>query len=126
MLKGFKEFIARGNAVDLAVGVVLGAAFGAVITSVVDGIINPIVGAILPGEVNDLAGKTVTIGGAAIVWGTVVSTLITFVLTAAAVYFLIVVPMNELSERRDKPAEEMSNEEKMVELLQRIADRGAA
>jgi large conductance mechanosensitive channel len=125
MLKGFKEFIARGNAIDLAVGVVLGAAFGAVVNSVVNGVINPIVGAILPGEVDDLAGKTVTIGGAAIVWGTVVSTLITFVITAAAIYVLVVVPMNQLAERRDKPAEEMSNEEKMVELLQRIADRGA-
>jgi large conductance mechanosensitive channel len=124
MLKGFREFIARGNAIDLAVGVVLGVAFGNVVTAIVEGVIDPIVGAILPGEVDNLAGKALAIGGAEIVWGTVVSTAITFVLTAAAIYFIVVLPMNKLAERRDRPAEEMSNEEKMVELLQRIADRG--
>lgn len=121
MLKGFKEFIARGNAIDLAVGVVIGAAFSAVIDAIVKGVINPIVGLILPGDVKDLAGKTLGIGDAVIAWGLVVSTLITFVLTAAAIYFIVVVPINAWRERGDKPEDEKSNEEKMVELLEQIA-----
>ena len=55
MLKGFKEFIAKGNAVDLAVGVVIGAAFGVVVNSITKGIIDPLIGLILPGDVKDLA-----------------------------------------------------------------------
>lgn len=124
MLKGFKEFIARGNAIDLAVGVVIGAAFGTVINSIVDGVINPIVGAILPGEVNDLGAKVVSVGGAEIAWGLVVSTTLTFVITAAAIYFIVVVPMNAWNNRGEKPADEQSNEERMVELLEQIANRG--
>lgn len=124
MLKGFKEFILRGNAVELAVGIVIGAAFTTVVDAVVKGLIDPLVGLILPGDVKNLAGKTITLGGADFVWGTVVSALITFVLTAAAVYFLIIAPMNALNDRRSKGEEEdvePTNEEKMVSLLEEIA-----
>lgn len=121
MLKGFKEFIAKGNAVDLAVGVVIGAAFGTVINAIVDGLINPLVGLVLPGEVKNLAAKTVEIGGAEFAWGLVVSAAITFLITALAVYLVVVAPMNAWQNRRAKPPEEISNEERMVQLLEQIA-----
>jgi large conductance mechanosensitive channel len=121
VLKGFKEFIAKGNAVDLAVGVVIGAAFGTVVNALVTGIINPLVGLVLPGDVKDLGAKVVTVSGADFAWGSVVSAAITFVITAFAVYLLIVMPMNAWRNRGDKPADEQSNEERMIELLEQIA-----
>lgn len=121
MLKGFKEFIAKGNAIDLAVGVVIGAAFGTVINAIVEGIINPLVGLALPGDVKDLAAKTVEIGGADFAWGLVVSAAITFLITALAVYLVVVAPVNAWRDRGPKPPEEVSNEERMVQLLEQIA-----
>ena len=123
MLKGFKEFIAKGNAVDLAVGVVIGAAFGLVVNSITKGIIDPLIGLILPGEVKDLSAKTFTISGAEFMYGGVISALLTFLITAAAIYFLIVAPMNAWRDRGGRSEDEKSNEEKMVELLERIADK---
>lgn len=124
MLKGFKDFIARGNAVDLAVGVVIGAAFGTVIDSIVTGLINPIVGAVLPGATDDLAAKVFEVGGAVIAWGAIVSAVITFLATTFAIYFFVVMPMNAWAERRRKDvAEEPTNDEKIIELLQRIAEK---
>lgn len=123
MLKGFKEFIAKGNAIDLAVGVVIGAAFGLVVTSFTRGIIDPLIGLVLPGDVKDLAAKSFTINGAEFLYGGVISALITFLITAGAVYFVIVAPMNAWRDRGGKTEDEKSNEEKMVELLERIADK---
>ncbi len=124
MLKGFKEFLTRGNAVDLAVGVVIGAAFGTVITAIVDGLIDPIVGAILPGDVDNLSLKVFEIGGAEIAWGLILSALITFVATAFAIYFFVVMPMNAWAARRkDDADEEPTNEEKIVTLLEQIASK---
>lgn len=121
MLKGFKEFIAKGNAVDLAVGVVLGVAFGAVVNALVKGIIDPLVGLVLPGDVKNLGSKILTISDAKFMWGAVVSAAITFVVTAAAVYFLVIVPMNRWRDRGGKAETEKSNDEKMIELLEQIA-----
>ncbi len=123
MLKGFKEFIAKGNAIDLAVGVVIGAAFGLVVTSFTRGIIDPLIGLVLPGDVKDLAAKSFTINGAEFLYGGVISAVITFLITAGAVYFVIVAPMNAWRDRGGKTEDEKSNEEKMVELLERIADK---
>lgn len=121
MLKGFKEFIAKGNAIDLAVGVVIGAAFGLVVTSFTRGIIDPLIGLVLPGDVKDLAAKSFTINGAEFLYGGVISAVITFLITAGAVYFVIVATMNAWRDRGGKTEDEKSNEEKMVELLERIA-----
>jgi len=121
VLKGFKEFIAKGNAIDLAVGVVIGAAFGLVVTSFTRGIIDPLIGLVLPGDVKDLAAKSFTINGAEFLYGGVISAVITFLITAGAVYFVIVAPMNAWRDRGGKTEDEKSNEEKMVELLERIA-----
>lgn len=124
MLKGFKDFISRGNAVDLAVGVVIGAAFGTVITAIVDGFIDPIVGAVLPGEVNNLTGKYLTVAGARLELGMITSALITFIATAFAVYLFVVMPMNAWAARRKEDAdEEPTNDEKIISLLEQIANK---
>ena len=94
MLKGFKDFIMRGNVVDLAVAVVLGAAFGAVVTSLVENLLTPII-ALIIGE-PDFSGLTFEISGTIFSYGLFVNSLISFVSIAAAIYFFVVVPMNKL------------------------------
>jgi len=105
---GFKKFILRGNVVDLAVGVVIGAAFGAVVNQLVTGVINPLIGLFgsqnfdqytwcLKGTcgVNDAGEPT----GHVLLYGTVLTALLTFLLTALAVYFLVVRPVGRLLDR---------------------------
>ena len=99
MLDGFKKFIMRGNVIDLAVAVVIGAAFTQVVNSVVDGLINPILAAIV-GKPN-FDDLTITIRDSAIMYGTVITAVINFLLVAAAIYFIIVKPMNMMMERMD-------------------------
>lgn len=123
MLAGFKKFILQGNVIDLAVGVVIGAAFGALVTQFTNSFINPLIKVIGGGGET---GGSFTIDGVAFDYGAFITAIITFLLTAAAVYFAIVVPMNALRERRNKGAEEdvePSNEEKMVLLLEQIAKK---
>ncbi|MBI1377296.1 MAG: large conductance mechanosensitive channel protein MscL [Frankiales bacterium] len=98
MLKGFRDFIMRGNVVDLAVAVVIGAAFGAVVKGFTDGLLNPLIAAIF-GKPNLDSVGTFTINGADFSIGLVLTPLITFVLVAAVIYFLVVVPMNALRAR---------------------------
>lgn len=104
LIEGFKDFVLRGNVIDLAVAVVIGAAFTGVVTSVVQGLINPVMTAV--GGAPNLAGtwvvplRTVVEDGkpveVGIQFGTVVSAVLNFVLTAAVVYFLILTPVNRL------------------------------
>lgn len=94
MLKGFKDFIMRGNVVDLAVAVVLGAAFGAVITSLVENLLTPII-ALIVGE-PDFGGLTFEISGTIFSYGLFINSLISFISIAGAIYFFVVVPMNKL------------------------------
>ena len=104
MLKGFKDFLMRGNVVDLAVAVVIGAAFTLVINSVVNGFINPLISAIFGKQ--DLSGVwNFTINNAHFSIGSILNAVINFVLVAAAIYFVIVVPMNHLLERRRRGQE---------------------
>ncbi len=119
MLKGFKEFISKGNVVDLAVGVVIGAAFGAVVKSFTDDVLMAVIGAIF-GKPN-FDSLTFSIGDGIVYYGKFLTALVTFLLTAAAVYFAVVAPINAMRAR--KPAEEAgpSNDERMIELLERIA-----
>src|SRR5262245_45357081 len=105
MLKGFKEFIMRGNVVDLAIGVVIGAAFSALVTLFPASFLTPLSSAVGAGGDNiggtlSLPGKTAEGTDNAILWGKFISALIAFVLTAAVIYFLVVLPMNKLAERR--------------------------
>lgn len=104
MVKGFREFVMRGNVVDLAVAVVIGAAFGAIVTKFVESIINPIVASLGGGgsiglgvQLGD-AGNTKTFLDV----GAVITAAINFVIIAAVVYFILVVPMNRLQERRKR------------------------
>jgi large conductance mechanosensitive channel len=100
MFKGFRDFIMRGNVVDLAVAVVIGAAFGAVITSFVNDVLMQIIAAI--GGQPDFSSLSFKLGEGVIKYGSFLNALITFLLIAAAVYFIVVLPMNKLAERRAK------------------------
>jgi large conductance mechanosensitive channel len=97
MLKEFKAFILRGNVVDLAVGVVIGAAFAAVVTALVEGIFTPLLA--IPGETN-FGDLSFTIGGGEFMYGSVINAVISFLVIAAAVFFLVVKPVNALMARR--------------------------
>lgn len=101
MLKEFRAFVLRGNVIDLAVGVVIGVAFGAVITSLVENVLTPIIA--IPGDTPDLSGWTWTVGddpGASVIrYGVFLNAVISFLLIAAAVFFLVVRPVNKLMER---------------------------
>ena len=106
MIAEFKKFLMRGNIVDLAVAVVIGAAFGAVVTSLVDNIINPIIGLVGGQDFGDLVItlKDASGGDPAVVlgYGALLSAIINFVLVAAAIFFMIVKPLNVLAERRKR------------------------
>lgn len=129
MFKGFKEFISRGNAVDLAVGVVIGAAFSTVITAIVEQVLNPLIAGLF-GEPNLDRVWVITLQPAhgdlpatEMLLGAVLTALINFVLVAAAIYFLVVLPLNKLAERRARgkePEPEASAED--VTLLREIRD----
>ena len=99
MFKGFRDFIMRGNVVDLAVAVVIGAAFGAVITSFVNDVLMPLIAAIFGQP--DLSSLSFTLEAASLTAPSS-TRVITFLLIAAAVYFIVVLPMNKLAERRAK------------------------
>jgi large conductance mechanosensitive channel len=98
MLKDFKQFLLRGNVVDLAVGVVIGVAFGAVITAFVDDLITPLIGAIFGKQ--DFSALTFSINGSRFLYGAFINAVIAFVLIAAAVFFFVVRPVNALMARR--------------------------
>ncbi|WP_315094673.1 large conductance mechanosensitive channel protein MscL [uncultured Cellulomonas sp.] len=104
MLQGFKDFISRGNAIELAVGVVIGAAFGAVVQSLVDGFIGPLISAIL-GQTDLSQVWMFELNNAVFSFGLILQALILFLFTAAAVYFFIVVPMNAMAARRKRGEE---------------------
>jgi len=107
MLRDFKAFVLRGNAVELAVAVVIGAAFGAVVTSIVEHLLTPLIA--IPGNV-DFATYKFTISGSTFKYGIVVNAIVSFLLIAAAVFFLVVRPMNTLRARaaRGEPPPEPS------------------
>ncbi|BAU83901.1 large-conductance mechanosensitive channel [Streptomyces laurentii] len=134
---GFKAFLMRGNVIDLAVAVVIGAAFTSIVNSVVKGVINPLVGAFgtkdlesyrscLKGPcVVDQAGNAVS--GIPIMWGLVLSAVLSFLITAAVVYFLMVLPMARILAKRaahDKLKEGVQEtlEVSELEVLKEIRD----
>ena len=112
MFKGFRDFILRGNVLDLAVGVIIGVAFGAVVTSLVENIITPLIGAIF-GQPDFSA---ITLGPLKI--GLFLNTVVSFLLVALALYFFIIVPANAAMARFKKPEEtlapELSDEAKLL------------
>jgi large conductance mechanosensitive channel len=118
MIKGFKQFILRGNVVDLAVGVVIGASFGAVVTSLVKDIITPLISALI--KAPDFSGLMFTINGSNFMYGNFLNTLISFLIVACAVYFLVVTPINTLIKktRKEKPLDDTTK--KCTECLSEI------
>jgi len=96
-MSGFKKFILRGNVVDLAVAVVIGAAFIAVIQAVVKGLITPLIGVL--GGVPDFSGLVIEAGASRFLVGDVVNAIISLLVIALVVYFLVVVPVNRLMDR---------------------------
>ena len=126
MLKGFREFIMRGNVIDLAVAVVIGAAFTAVVNSIVENFFNPIIGALFNAE--DLAGALILElpGGGAIKFGAILASIITFLIVAAVVYFVFVLPINKMKEmqeaKRKAGIEDESAPVTELDLLSEIRD----
>ncbi|MFN4181359.1 MAG: large conductance mechanosensitive channel protein MscL [Candidatus Paceibacteria bacterium] len=102
MLKGFKQFILRGNVVDLAVGVVIGASFGQVVTSLVENVLTPLIGAIA--KIPDFSNLSFTINSSKFMYGSFLNALISFILVAAAIYFFVVTPINTLIAKTKKEA----------------------
>ena len=97
MLKGFRQFVLRGNVLDLAVAVVMGAAFGAVITALVKDLITPFIAALVGQP--DFSAIAFTVNGSKFLIGDFVNGVVSFLLIAAAVYFFIIVPVNALQAR---------------------------
>jgi len=120
VLKGFRDFIMRGNVVDLAVGIVIGAAFTALVGQFTKSFLDPLIRALGGGG---RMGGTFKVNGQTVDWSAFVNAVITFVLTAAVLYFLVVLPMNKLAERRKRgevPEPEAPSEE--IVLLTEIRD----
>ncbi|MFE5583344.1 large conductance mechanosensitive channel protein MscL [Kitasatospora sp. NPDC056531] len=132
-MKGFKEFLLRGNVVELAVAVVIGAAFTNIVNAFVKGVINPIVGVFgtkdltsysscLKGPCEVSATGEVT-SGILIMWGSVLSAALQFLITAAVVYFVLIAPMNRMAARRKSAVEVAAEAEATeVQLLTEIRD----
>ena len=119
MLKGFKDFLLRGNIVELAVAVVIGTAFTALVTAFTTSFLEPLIGLLGGGGVQ---GGIATVNGQQFTWGAFVNAVITFVLTAAVLYFLVMMPMKRLIERRKSGEEAGPAEPTQVELLVEIRD----
>jgi large conductance mechanosensitive channel len=105
MLQGFKQFILKGNVVDLAVGVVIGVAFGSVVTALVKDIITPIIG--IFGGTPDFSSFTFTVNHSKFLIGDFINALLSFVIISAVIYFFVVLPMNKLIAvtRKEKPVD---------------------
>lgn len=104
-MSGFKQFLLRGNLIDLAIAVVIGAAFGAVVKALVEDLITPLIAAI--GGKPDFSQLTFTVNKSQFKYGDFVNNIITFVIIAAVIYFLVFLPVNALIQRsrREPPAD---------------------
>lgn len=100
MLKEFKQFLLRGNVVDLAVGVVIGAAFGSIVSALVADLLTPFIAAIA--KVPDFSGVSFQLNGSQLMYGHFINSLISFLLVASSVFFFVVKPMNTLIEKSRK------------------------
>jgi large conductance mechanosensitive channel len=117
MLKGFKDFIMRGNVIDLAVAVVVGTAFAAVVAAFSKGLIEPLIGIFLGGGVN--AGQ-VTINGQVIDFTLMINAIITFLITMVVIYFAFILPMNKWRQRMGKQHPDVAPAD--IQLLEEIRD----
>ncbi|PWI16178.1 large conductance mechanosensitive channel protein MscL [Streptomyces sp. Act143] len=126
--EGFKAFLTRGNVVDLAVAVVIGAAFTNIVNSVVKGVINPLVGAIGTKNLDNyssclkdpckVAPDGTVQSGVPILWGSVLGATLTFVITAAVVYFLMVLPMSKYLARQEARRKAKEGTHEVIEITE--------
>lgn len=123
MFRGFKDFILRGNIVELAIAVVIGTAFTALVAAFTKSIIQPIIAVFGGHSANGLAFYLLTGNKATLIdFGAVITAAITFLITAAVVYFIFVVPMNKISERRKRGQVQVAADPTELELLVEIRD----
>jgi large conductance mechanosensitive channel len=127
VLKGFKEFILRGNVVQLAVAVVMGAAFGAIINALVSDIIMPLIAAIFGKP--DYSKLVLTVNNSHILYGSFITAVISFLLIATGVYFFIVAPINHFEKARrrrglpDQPVPDITEIELLIQIRDALAPR---
>lgn len=127
MISGFKKFILRGNVVDLAIAVVIGAAFGAIVTALAKDFIGGLIGAVF--STKRFQTASFTLNGSEVIYGSTITAVLNFLIVATVIYFVVVVPMNELARRRkagDEAAEEAAEPSEEVVLLGEIRDLLAA
>jgi large conductance mechanosensitive channel len=123
VLKGFKEFLMRGNVVELAVAVIIGTAFTAIVTAIADSFIRPLIAAIGGGNVTGLAWTIVPDNPKSTIdFAAILTAVINFLIVAAVVYFLIVMPLKKLEERRKRGEEPPPEKPTDVDLLTEIRD----
>ncbi len=115
MLNGFKQFILKGNVVDLAVGVVIGVAFGSLVSALVKDIITPFIGVF--GGVPDFSSITLTVNRSKFLVGDFINALLSFIIISAVIYFFVVVPMNKLISITKKEKAEDPSTQKCPECL---------
>lgn len=116
MISGFQKFLLRGNLIDLAVGVIIGAAFSGVVTAFTNGVILPVIG--IFGGVPDFSALQFTVNGSVFKYGAFITALLNFLLTAAVIYFFVLIPVDRLMERfkrqENEAVAEPSNQEKLL------------
>ena len=121
MIKEFKEFISRGNVMDLAVGVIMGAAFTAIVQSLVSNLINPLIGLFL-GKI-DLSSLVFKVGDATFKYGTFIESIINFLIIAFVVFLLVKVMKKIIKSRDEEEAEpEETKEDEMIMYLKKISE----
>lgn len=123
MLKGFKDFLMRGNVMDLAVAVIIGTAFTAIVTAIANNFIKPLIAAIGGANVTGLSWTIVDSNRESTIdFAAIITAIINFLIVAAVVYFMIMVPMKKLQERRRRGEEPGPAEPTDIELLTQIRD----
>ena len=122
MIKGFKDFLMRGNVIDLAVAVVIGAAFNDIVKAFTSYMINPVIASFGGANVNGLAVQLGDNDKTVMDFGAITTSIINFLIIAAVVYFIFVLPMNKVKERRKRGEEAGPHEPTDVELLKEIRD----
>lgn len=120
ILNEFKSFIARGNVVDLAVGVVIGGAFGKIVTSLVNDIIMPLIGVLLGGL--NFSALSIKVGSASVTYGNFIQNIIDFLIIAASI-FLFVKLINKISRRQDSDTKDTKKEDEQLVVLREIRDQ---
>ena len=118
MLKEFKQFLFRGNVIDLAVGVVIGAAFGAVVNALVSDFLTPLVAAIA--KIPDFSGFSFTINGSKFMFGHLINAIVSFLIVAVAIFFFVIKPMNIFIKRSQNKSIKEVTTKKCPECLSEI------